>query len=114
MIDFIIEEIESRIKKLGDVILSFNMLGNERGIQNARNRQNELESTLRFIRQVAADVTDAPAPNGSARVWMENGVIKCMSQMCEVNGVKCPHFDDCDTVDFDIEEIHGTDEGGDI
>ncbi|UJF36544.1 hypothetical protein [Paenibacillus hexagrammi] len=115
MIDYIMEEIEIRIKKLNDTMLSFNLIGNSRGAENARNRKTELESTLRFIRDVVDSAQeDEPTDDVEARVWVENGVIKCMSQMCVgADGVKCPRFNDCDIVVFGMEKIIGTDEGGD-
>jgi len=36
--------------------------------------------------------------------WIEGGVIKCMSQMCNVGEIKCPRFFICKLTHIDIKE----------
>lgn len=37
-----------------------------------------------------------------ARAWIEDGAIRCCSQMCEVGGVPCPRVEKCEIFDVQI------------
>lgn len=39
-----------------------------------------------------------------ARVWIENGVILCCSQVCEKGGDVCPRIEQCKVVKVTIEK----------
>lgn len=121
MIQQIITEMKERIKSLERSMLSFSMTGSQSAVDNCRNRKSELERMLQYVEEIYAEVAGAGDEelaaaeydgfdSADARVWVEDGRIKCMSQMCEVGGVRCPRYDDCDMVVFDMSEIFGEDE----
>lgn len=37
-----------------------------------------------------------------AKVWFEDGVIKCLSQVCALNGVVCPRINECSDVEVSL------------
>jgi hypothetical protein len=38
------------------------------------------------------------------KVWIGDGVIKCMSQMCSVQGEQCPRFYQCEEMEIEIKK----------